>query len=499
MLINSNYDVAVGGNTILRKLERVLIPIIAVLLVLMVFIFRDQFIYFAQSPNGLLISLVSAILSIIIPVISYFKLFNYLGSEGLNKKKKPKVFLSYAHEDIADANRLYNDLTNSGVSAWMANESLLPGQNWPKEIRRTIRNSQYFLAIISKNSVNKNGFFNREIDEALNQFDEPSKSDIFIIPVRLDESQPANEMLCNLQWVDMFPSWESGLSKIISVIRIQEHPSGLMDSIIKKLNLLNHINIINSKKDLIWFPIIIFAMILGGILIIQNINVYNEGPYIHIQEGGVNSKIYNNTIYVNASHYDLQNFIYPTINAAIQASKPGGMVVIEKGTYNESININKSLKLLGIQSTIDGGINIQTDNVSIQGFIIKSDETGIRAQAINHLHIAHNEILGKFGLQLDNLSDISLDNNSIKFSDIGICIYNSSGSIINNIVDGDTGQKARYSILMKKCDNLKISKNLFKNSQIGIASFDPLVNTYEYERTNLFYNNIYKFYFIAKK
>jgi hypothetical protein len=45
-------------------------------------------------------------------------------------KEKPKIFLSYAHEDIGTAKRIYQDLKRYGLGVWFDNESLLPGQNW---------------------------------------------------------------------------------------------------------------------------------------------------------------------------------------------------------------------------------------------------------------------------------------------------------------------------------------------------------------------------------
>ena len=53
---------------------------------------------------------------------------------------------------------------------------------------------------------------------ALDILDEFPEEDIFIIPVRLNECSPSHEKLKELHWVDMFPSWDDGLKKILSVI-----------------------------------------------------------------------------------------------------------------------------------------------------------------------------------------------------------------------------------------------------------------------------------------
>jgi len=48
-------------------------------------------------------------------------------------KQKPKIFLSYAREDMGMAKQLYNDLKRYGLDVWLDTESLLPGDylgNW---------------------------------------------------------------------------------------------------------------------------------------------------------------------------------------------------------------------------------------------------------------------------------------------------------------------------------------------------------------------------------
>ncbi len=233
--------------------------------------YRDQLAVFAQSPNGLSISLISAFITIAMAIISFYIYIqpsinsNPDGLDNYGAKKRgrriPRVFLSYAHEDLAAAKMLYNDLINSSVSAWMASESIIPGQNWPREIKRSIRSSDYFLAIISKNSINKKGFVERELAEALDLLDEFPKQDIFIIQVRLDESKPTNEKLYSLQWVDMFPSWEDGLARILSAIKVHEDPNGFLNYVTKKVK-LNYFEYLSSIERIYNFINTLFKGVL---------------------------------------------------------------------------------------------------------------------------------------------------------------------------------------------------------------------------------------------
>ena len=128
---------------------------------------------------------------------------------------KIKIFISYAREDIEAARRLYKDLKNFDLEPWLDKESLLPGQKWKSAIKSAIKNGRYFIALISKNSVSKRGYVQKEIRDALEILDEFTDQDIFIIPVRIDDSAPSHERLKEIQWVDMFPSWKKGLDRIL--------------------------------------------------------------------------------------------------------------------------------------------------------------------------------------------------------------------------------------------------------------------------------------------
>jgi tetratricopeptide (TPR) repeat protein len=136
------------------------------------------------------------------------------------QKTSSMIFISYAHEDFEAAKRLYLDLKHAGLNIWLDKESLLPGQDWQIEIRRNIRNSSYFLALLSSNSVSKRGYVQREVAEALDVFKEFPESKVFIIPVRLDECKPSHEKLYTLQWADMFPCWKKGFNKILLSMQV---------------------------------------------------------------------------------------------------------------------------------------------------------------------------------------------------------------------------------------------------------------------------------------
>jgi hypothetical protein len=138
-----------------------------------------------------------------------------------NNNQNLRVFISYARQDTEAANRLYNDLKLSGLEPWLDTESLLGGENWRISIKEAIRNSRYFVALLSSNSVEKIGYVQRELKEALEVLLEFPQSKRFIIPVRLDETRVDDEKLREIHIVDLFPDWKEGIRKILKSMGLE--------------------------------------------------------------------------------------------------------------------------------------------------------------------------------------------------------------------------------------------------------------------------------------
>lgn len=119
------------------------------------------------------------------------------------KINEARIFLSYARKDVAEVNALYDQLKRMGFSPWQDHKDILPGQKWLDAIFKAIRESPFFLACLSNNSVNKRGVIQREVNEALDILREKLSEDIYLIPVRLEEC-PVPEELTKFQWVDLF-------------------------------------------------------------------------------------------------------------------------------------------------------------------------------------------------------------------------------------------------------------------------------------------------------
>lgn len=154
------------------------------------------------------------------------------------------IFISYAKEDIEVAGRIYDDLRKAGLNPWFDRESLLPGQRWKSEIHKAIRNCRYFLALLSTQSVTKKGYVQKEIKEAIDVLDEFPESTVFIIPARINECSPSHERLHDLHWVDLFPSYEDGLAKILRVFEV----TAVYEQISEPVSALDQIFSLHSRR-----------------------------------------------------------------------------------------------------------------------------------------------------------------------------------------------------------------------------------------------------------
>ncbi len=130
-----------------------------------------------------------------------------------------KIFISYAHEDTESARRLYNELHSiTGIKPWFDKECLQPGMKWQPAIRKNIRESSLFFALLSKCSTAKKGFINTEMREAIAIWEQFPDGQIFLIPIRLEECQSSFDSLREIQHVDFFPDWDQGFRKVLKTI-----------------------------------------------------------------------------------------------------------------------------------------------------------------------------------------------------------------------------------------------------------------------------------------
>ena len=135
---------------------------------------------------------------------------------------QPRVFIAYVQEDLALIKKLYQAFEQHGFRPWLDKKKLLPGQNWPRAIETAIQTSDFFVACFSRRATFKRGSFHSELRYALNCAAEVPLDEIFFIPLRLDDCVVPRRISRQVQYLDLFPEWDAGVSRVIAVIRAQD-------------------------------------------------------------------------------------------------------------------------------------------------------------------------------------------------------------------------------------------------------------------------------------
>ena len=137
---------------------------------------------------------------------------------------EPQVFIAYVEEDLLLARRLRDRIAAAGCSPWMDKDKLIPGQNWPRAIRRAIEISDVFVACFSARSTSKRGPFQSELRWALECGLRMPLEQTFVVPVRLEACTVPRQIQERMQYVDLFPDWEAGVKKVIRAVRAGPKP-----------------------------------------------------------------------------------------------------------------------------------------------------------------------------------------------------------------------------------------------------------------------------------
>jgi hypothetical protein len=132
--------------------------------------------------------------------------------------KKLKIFLCHASDDKAEVRDLYNLLVKQGTDPWLDAEKLLPGQDWNLEINKALDDADVILLCLSKKSVSKEGYVQKEMRIALDHALEMPEGRIFLIPARLEECELPYKIK-NYQWVDLFSA--DGMDRLMKSLNLR--------------------------------------------------------------------------------------------------------------------------------------------------------------------------------------------------------------------------------------------------------------------------------------
>lgn len=133
-------------------------------------------------------------------------------------KRPLKVFLCHASTDKPKVRELYRYLKRRGINPWFDEEHLVGGQDWQVEIPKAIATSDAIIICLTKNSIDREGYIQKEIKFALDKALEMPEGRIFLIPVKFEECE-VPFTLSRYQWVDL--TVESGYAKMMKALKFR--------------------------------------------------------------------------------------------------------------------------------------------------------------------------------------------------------------------------------------------------------------------------------------
>ncbi|HLO29143.1 MAG TPA: TIR domain-containing protein [Anaerolineales bacterium] len=140
-------------------------------------------------------------------------------SDEKSRRRNLKVFLCHSSFDKPVVQKLYKRLIKEGFAVWLDEAKLIGGQDWETEIKKAVKASHVVLVCLSKSSVSKVGFIQKEIRYALDVALEHPDEDIYIIPLRLEECV-VPERLSRWQWIEFYKP--KGYEKLVKALDVRE-------------------------------------------------------------------------------------------------------------------------------------------------------------------------------------------------------------------------------------------------------------------------------------
>ncbi len=142
----------------------------------------------------------------------------------MSSARKLKVFLCHSSGDKPAVRTLYQRLCADDIEPWLDEEDLLPGQKWEQEIPQAVRAADAILVCLSRSSITKEGYVQKEIMYALDAAKEKPEGTIFLIPLRLEDCE-IPDRLKDWQVGNLFE--ERGYEKLLRALRVRANALGL--------------------------------------------------------------------------------------------------------------------------------------------------------------------------------------------------------------------------------------------------------------------------------
>ena len=139
-------------------------------------------------------------------------------------KPSGAVFLSYASEDAAAAERIATTLRAAGIEVWFDKSELRGGDLWDRKINEQIHRCRLFMPIVSATTEARvEGYFRREWKLAVDRTHDLSERVAFLVPVVIDSTPElmadVPDAFRRVQWTRL-PAGETPLAFVDRVRRL---------------------------------------------------------------------------------------------------------------------------------------------------------------------------------------------------------------------------------------------------------------------------------------
>jgi hypothetical protein len=140
-----------------------------------------------------------------------------------------RVFLCHSSNDKPTVRELYQKLrAEVWIEPWLDEEELYPGQDWNMEIEKAVEASDAIIVCLSKGSITKEGYVQRELKTVLDFADYKPEGTLYIIPVRLEECDPPRRLRA-WQYADYFEGQrERAFQRLLVSLKRRADGLGLM-------------------------------------------------------------------------------------------------------------------------------------------------------------------------------------------------------------------------------------------------------------------------------
>ena len=240
------------------------------------------------------------------------------------------------------------------------------------------------------------------------------------------------------------------------------HPDFQNRTIPLLINIKTFLMNLNLYKNHLWVMLIALAI---------SVSTYAQDYYVN--DGSTTGDVYTSNI-GNDGNAGTTIAPFATINHAISVASAGSTIYVDAGTYNEDININKTLKITGSDNTItiikgvNGGDNatvrIAANNIELSGFTITRNGNTVADWNDPTLNSAGIAVIGT------TLTGMNIHDNIITGNRSAIDVNNSSGhNIHNNVIENNhTGV-----IFRNQTDDITFTENdVINNRTVGILFLD---------------------------